>query len=144
VKRIYISLTSALSDLGAGRVSIDDIDSVVSNTMFDTVDIAIEEYAKPGYRSTRMCEATVEFINQLWPKIIQPRLLWKTRGLYSSHCSGERYVEVPADVNLNSDADRIRFVYQSVLDNGGWVWSNYHANDVDRILRVWSALDNLK
>jgi hypothetical protein len=148
MKRIYVSLTAALHDLYRLRTTLEDIDCVVSNTSFPSLGIVLAEYAAPdSWLSTRNPATAAMYLTALWPRIIQPRELWPSEigaANRNSHYGGHRFFEVPPEVELNCDADRIAFVYTSIWNIDGWVWDYCEASDERKCNHIRAAIEELR
>lgn len=125
-KRIYVSLTSALYDLHRGTVNHTDIIAVVSNTNFPDYEFAIN-YIKEGHQEpSEAKEANIKNLSLIWGRLLQPIEMFEGHKFpfITSHFSGDRYFEVPTGLKFPQTVDYIKFVYEKIWANGGWVWNS--------------------
>ncbi len=144
MKRIYVSLSSALYDLYRLRVTFEDIDCVVSNTAFPNTDVAIREFNYPEINSESERAFFAQAIPVLWDRIIQPRLLFANPRYDAIHNSSERYFEIEDNLNLDCDADRILIAYAAIWVAGGWVWNSWATESVGHKAMVFRAIEELR
>lgn len=126
MRRIYVSLTSALYDLHRGVVTVDDIVAVVSNTNYSDYQFAVNCIGAYAHEKPEERISKVQYLEEIWDKLIQPRKMFEGQRICgcATHYSGDRYYDVPTDVQLPRVIDCIRFAYESIWSNNGWVWDS--------------------
>ena len=71
-KLLGLSLSFCVKDILSGRVSIDDVECIVSCTRFESASQAYDHYIV-DYWSDYPSETVHAVLNELWPRVYQPR-----------------------------------------------------------------------
>lgn len=94
-KFIMLSFSSALRALRMGKLDVTKLSFIVSSTAFPDVETAVREYGPDSITS-----APKEHIELLFPKLVQPRLMW---GLYCTHYYGDNK-QIPSEATTPYEA----------------------------------------
>jgi hypothetical protein len=72
---IGLSLSACILDILKDRVHISNVNCIVSNTAFLSIEDAITYYTKPGFPWNGINQSVIkDLLVHLWPVILQPRL----------------------------------------------------------------------